>query len=427
MEDRAGPGVGPAGGRGPGAGRPVRDYVRAVGPGAVAGASDTDPTTVATVVVVGATTTYGLAWLALLLLPVLGVVQVLATRVGLVSGRDLQKAVADGYGRVPGLLLLVSILGVNVVTVAADLRAGAAATGLLTGRDPHWLVVPFGLVLLGLLLLGTYDEVERVLRYVMLCLFTYGVAAVLAHPRWSAVVRGSFLPSVRMNSDYVSGGLALLGTTLTTYMYVWQTVEQVEEPPVGDRWAAREFDAVVGAVLAGTVIWFILVASGATLGVHGRRVDTAEQAAQALRPVAGPYASVLFAVGLLTSAVVALPVIMATGGYAAAAQFGWPRGLSRSVRQAPGFYAVMGAQALLGAALALGGVGPIRLLFVASLIAGIATPLGLVLLVLVAANPTLMRRQPVGRALRMAGWLVAVLVSVVSAVYLAQQIHLIGN
>lgn len=402
--------------------RSLRDCLKAAGPGAVSGAADTDPTTVATVVVVGASTVYGLAWLTLLLLPVLAVVQVLATRVGLFTGRDLQQAVADGYGRVIGLLLLVTILGVNVVTIAADLEAGAAATNLLTGLDQHWLVVPLALVLLALLFLGSYDEMSRVLKYVMLCMLAYMAAAVLAHPNWRSVARGSLVPSLRLDADYVAGGLALLGTTLTTYMYLWQTVEQVEEPPEPDRLAAREFDAVVGAVLAGAVVWFILVASGATLGLHHQRVASAEEAAQALRPVAGPFASVLFAIGLLTSAVIALPVIMATGAYAAGAQFGWPRGLSRSVGQAPRFYAVMAAQTALGVALAFGGVSPIRLLFVASLIAGVATPMGLVLLVLVAANPTLMNHSPVSRRLRIAGWLVAILVSLVSAIYLVQQV-----
>ncbi|HKT01506.1 MAG TPA: divalent metal cation transporter [Rugosimonospora sp.] len=398
----------------------ARDHLRAIGPGAVSGASDTDPTTVATVVVVGATTTYGLAWLALWLLPVLAVVQILATRVGLDSGRDLQQAVVEGYGRGPGLVLLGSVLGVNVLTIAADLQGGAAAVHLLTGWNPRWVPAPLALALLALLLLGSYHGVVRVLRYVMLCLLAYAAAAVLARPDRGAVVRGTLVPSLRLDPAHLSGVLALLGTTLTAYMYLWQAVEQLEEP---GRRVGRQVDAVVGALLAGALVWFILVASGATLGVPHRRVDTAAQAAQALRPVAGRFAGDLFAVGLLTSAVIALPVIAATGGYAAAAQFGWVRGLSRPPRRAPRFYAVIAVQTLLGTTLALGGFSPIGLLYAASLVAGVATPLGLVLLVLVAANPVVMRGRPVGRGLRAAGWLVALLVSVATAVYLARELY----
>ncbi|HEV7898629.1 MAG TPA: divalent metal cation transporter, partial [Planosporangium sp.] len=316
--------------------------------------------------------------------------------------------------------LMVSILAVNVVTVAADLKAGAAAMNLLTGVAERWLVLPFAVALLALLLFGRYDEVQRILKYVMLCLLGYGVAALLAHPDWAEVARG-LVPSLHADAGYIAGALALLGTTLTIYMYVWQTVEQVEEPVPPDRLRLREFDGVVGAVLAGAVFWFILVASGATLGVHHMRVDTAEQAAEALRPLAGPLAGELFAIGLLASAIIALPVILAAGGYAAAAHAGWSRGLSRRVTQAPGFYAVIVGQAVLGCVLAFIGVNPIRLLFIASLVAGVATPLGLIMLTLVAGDRRLMGERRVGRGLRVAGWVIVVLVSVVSAIYLAQQ------
>jgi Mn2+/Fe2+ NRAMP family transporter len=403
------------------------DYLKAVGPGVVSGAADTDPTTVATLVVVGATTVYGLAWLTLLLLPVLCVVQTLATRVGVLSGRDLQKAVIDGYGRRWAVVLLVSVVAVNVVTVAADLKAGAAALGLLTGLPWNWFVAPLAAALLGLLFIGGYDEVERVLKYVLLCLLAYTAAAVLAHPDWGAVARGSFIPTLRLEPDYVAGALALTGTTLTTYMYVWQTVQQAEERPQPARLPLREFDAWAGSALAVVVFWSILAASGATLGVHHLRVDTAEQAAEALRPVAGPLAGVLFAIGLLASAIIALPVIIASTGYAIGSTFNWRRGLSLPPSQAPGFYAVLTAANALGAVLALAGIGAIRLLFTASLVAGVATPVGLAMLLLVAGNSRLMRNQPAGRPLRTAGWAITVLVAVVSAVYLAQQIHLIGG
>jgi len=398
---------------------------RSLGPGLVSGAADTDPTTVATLVVVGASTMFGLAWLTLLMMPALVVVQVLATRVGVLSGRDLQRAVRDGYGRVASVLFLVSVLAVNVVTVAADVAAGAAAIGLLVGVDSRWLVPGFAAGVLALLLWGKYDEVERVLKVVMLGLLAYGLAAVLARPDWLAVARGSLVPAVPFTREHLAGMLAILGTTLTSYMYVWQTVEQVEEPCSRRELRYREFDALVGGGLAAVIFWCILVASGATLGAHHQHVDTAEQAAQALRPLAGPLAGAVFAGGLLASAIIAVPVIMASGGYVTASAFGWPRGLSRTPRQAPRFYAVVVVQALAGVALAMTGIGPIRLLFAASLIGGVATPLGLVLLVLAAGNPKLVGPSRIHVGLRVAGWVIAALVATVSVIFLAQQVHLL--
>lgn len=391
----------------------------------VSGAADTDPSTVATLVVVGATTSYGLAWLTLLMMPAIAVVQILATRVGVLARCDLQQAVLAGYGRLPGALLLASVLAVNLVTIAADVAGGAAALGVLVGAPSRWLAVPFAAGLVALLVLGRYDDVERILKWVLLGLLVYGVAVVLARPDWLQVARGSLVPTLRLGGDHLAGALAIIGTTLTGFVYVWQTVEQVEQPPTGEQLRAREFDGVTGAVLAAAIFWSILVASGATLGAHGVRPDTAEQAAQALRPLAGPWAGALFALGLLASAIIAVPVIAASGAYVTAATFGWRRGLSRTPRQAPGFYAVIVVQAALGAALAMGGIPPIRLLFAASVVAGIGTPIGLVLLVLVAANPRLTNGHRIHRGLLAAGWAIAIVVALVALVYIAQQLHLL--
>jgi Mn2+/Fe2+ NRAMP family transporter len=405
--------------------RPSRgDYLRELGPGLISGAAGTDPTTVATLVVVGATTVYGLAWLALLVFPLLAVVQVLATRVGFVSGRDLQQATGDGYGRVAAGVLLASVLAVNVLTVAADLEAGAAALSLLVHVDWGWFVVPLAVLVVVLLFRNGYDEVERVLRYVLLCLLAYAAAVVLARPHWTDVARGTLVPSLRLDHDHIAGALALLGTTVTTYMYLWQTVEQVEQPSVRWRVKLRQFDAIAGTALAAGVFWAILVASGATLGVHHKPVDTAEQAAAALRPAAGPLAAALFGVALLASTLIALPVIVASAAYATGAFFRWPRGLSRKVTEAPAFYSTVAAVAAAGAVLAAVVRDPIHLLFTASVAAGLATPVGLVLLVLVAGNRRLLDHDRPGRWLLAGGWFTAGLLTLLSLVYLAQVLHL---
>jgi Mn2+/Fe2+ NRAMP family transporter len=321
--------------------------LKALGPGLVAGAADIDPTTVATMAVVGATTIYALSWLAWLLFPMLTIVLVIATRVGAITGRNLQEAVKDRFGPVPQWILLASIVGVNLLTLAADVHAGAAALGLLFHRESNWFLLLFGGVALALVLWGTYDEVERVLKYVLLVLLAYPIAAVLAHPDWNQVLRDTFIPRFSTSEDYITGAVAMLGTAITGYVYVWQTVQISEEHPSEGERTTRQLDAVLGTFFSVAIFWFILIATGATLGVAHRPVNTAEEAAQALAPVAGPYAGYLFGAGLLGSALIAVPVLMATTGYVVGAQFDVRRGLSEPVRNAPAFYGVITASTVL--------------------------------------------------------------------------------
>jgi Mn2+/Fe2+ NRAMP family transporter len=342
------------------------------------------------------------------------VVQTIAAHVGSVARNDLQTLTLKRYGRGVAGILLVSVLVVNVVTLVADLQAGAVGIGLLTGVDPRWLVAPLGLALVGLLLVGNYDAVVAVLRYLLLGFLAFAVAAVLAHPDWSRLAICSLIPTLSLHRDIIGGGLALLGTALTSYVYLWETIERgVEEPPdptTGGRGLARaRFGAVIGAVFTAVILWFMLIASAATLGTHHQTVSSAQQAAQELRPLAGPLAADLFAIGLIISAVSVLPVLMATIAYVVGAQFDWRRGLSEPVSKAVGFYAVLTASIGLAAAVTLANISVITMLVAASVIAGFVTPIGLVILVLLGRDPTIMGTQPISKRLALAGWTVAAL------------------
>lgn len=388
--------------------------LRSIGPELISGASDNDPTNVGTAVAVGATTTYQLAWLALLVAPLLGVVQTIAAQVGAVARNDLQTLTLKRYGRGVAAILLVSVVIVNVVTIAADLQAGAAGIGLLAGVDSRWLVVPLGLALVGLQLVGKYDEVVGVLRYLLFGFLAFGVAAFLAHPDWSRVLKSSLVPSLSLHRDVVAGGLALLGTTLTSYVYVWETIGRGrEEAPAttGAPVLARaRIGAVIGAIFTAVILWFMLIASAATLGQHPHAVTSALDAAQALRPLAGSLAADVFAVGLVISAVVALPVLMATTAYVVGAQFDWRRGLSEPVENARGFYGVLAASIGLAFAVTLAKISVIGMLVAASVIGGFGTPIGLVILVLLARDHSVMGTQLISGRLALAGWTVAVVI-----------------
>jgi Mn2+/Fe2+ NRAMP family transporter len=312
-------------------------------------------------------------------------------------------------------ILLVSVVVVNLITIAADLQAGAAGIGLLAGVGSRWLVMPLGAALAGLLLAGKYDQVVAVLRYLLLGFAAFGAAAILAHPDWPRLLKASLVPALSLRPGEVAGGLALLGTTLTSYVYVWETIGRgVEEPPdrttEGSGLARARAGAVVGAVFTAVILWFMLVASAATLGRHHQPVTSAQDAAGALRPLAGSAAADLFAAGLVTSAVVALPVLMATTAYVVGAQFGWRRGLSEGIGRARAFYAVLVASVALALAVSLAGISVIGMLVAASVIGGFGTPVGLVILVRLARDPRVMGPRPISRRLAIAGWAVAVIV-----------------
>src|SRR5271167_151334 len=214
--------------------RSPQGFLRSIGPEVLSGASDNDPTNVGTAAAVGAQTGYQLAWVALLVAPLLGVVLTIAAQVGAVARDDLQSLTVKRYGRGAATLLLVSVVVVNLVTIAADLQAGAAGIGLLVGVDSRWLVVPLAAALAGLLLAGKYGQVVAVLRYLLLGFLAFAAAAILAHPDWPRLLEASLVPALSLRPSEMAGGLALLGTTLTSYVYVWETVGRgVEEQPPG--------------------------------------------------------------------------------------------------------------------------------------------------------------------------------------------------
>lgn len=393
------------------------------GAGIVAGASDNDPTTVATLAVIGSTTTYELGWLALLVIPMLAVIQAIAAQIGAVSKRGLEDCVRSAYGRGWAVAALASLLIVNILTLAADLEGGGAALALLTHVSYVWWLIPLGALTAVVLIFGKYQAIERVLRYAALLFLTYVGAAFLAHPNWGQVLHDSFIPHFDLRPAVVSGALALLGTTLTAYAYVWETIELSEEKPPVNRLGLVQVDAALGIVVAGLTFWFILIATGATLGVHHRTVQTAEEAAQALAPIAGPYAQVIFAVGLLASALVAIPVIAATSAYVAAEMFGWRRSLDAKFARARAFYLTLIGCIAISVAIGFGGVRPITLLYYSGIAGGVATPFTMILMLLVGRNHYLMKRHPIPGWLAACGWGVTAVVSGATIIYLVQTLR----
>jgi len=400
--------------------RNPRAILKTLGPGLVAGASDNDPTTVASLSVIGATTIYRLSWLVILVIPMLVIVQILSATVGVVARGGLEDVVRHRYGKIWAFLVLIAVLAVNLITLAADLEGGSAALGLLTTLSYRWFILPLALAVAALLIRGSYHALERVLKYILLIFLAYIITAFLAHPRWGAVLRDTLVPHLSRSPAYIAGALALLGTTLTSYAYVWETIEEAEERPPLRRLGLVRVDAASGMIAAGVLFWFIVIGTGATLGVRHEQVQTAQDAAKALAPVAGRFASIIFGVGLLASAVLALPVLAATSAYVMAEAFGWRATLDANFHQARAFYGTLIASLAIGGGITLLGVGPIQLLFASSIAGGIATPITLVALIVTARDRQIMRQHRIGRRLAFGGWLVTAVVSAAAIIFLWQ-------
>ena len=395
---------------------------RQLGSGLVAGASDNDPTTVATLAVIGSTTQYQLSWLVVLIIPMLVVVQLISAAVGTVAQAGLEAVIRRRYGPLWGWVTLVAILAVNLVTLAADLEGGAAALHLLVGWPYQWFLLPFALAVAALLVWGSYGMLEHVLRYVLLIFVAYIVTAFLAHPDWSQVAHATFIPSLPLSSTYFAGVLALLGTTLTSYAYVWETIQQAEERPALRRLGLVQVDAGVGMAFAGCIFWFIVIGTGATLGVHHQQVQTAQDAANALTPLAGHFAALIFGIGLLASAALAVPVLAGTSAYVLADMFHWRTGLNRRFERASRFYLALLLCLGVGVSIAFVGLSPIRLLFLSSIAGGFGTPITLILMLLVAHDGEIMSEHRVRGPLLMCGWIVATIVTAACLVFLWQTV-----
>lgn len=377
----------------------------------VSGASANDPTTVGAIAVVGAATGYAMAWLVVLLLPMLALIQAVAASVAGVSHLSLQQAIGRTYGRAAAIVCALAIVPVGVLTLGADLQAGAAALTLLSGIPFFYFVVPMVAVACWLLATNSYLRIERVLAWLTLIFLCYAASAIYAHPNWGEILHDIFLPHFELSPAFAAGALALLGTTLTSYVYFWESIEVAERRPPRAVLPSVTADAVIGMLVAGSSFLFILIATAATAGKQHTAITTAADAAIALKPLAGRWDQALFGIGLFASAAIAVPVIAATNGYVVAQTFERNASLALRPHQAKTFYAGIFASLVIAGALALLPIPTLTLLYWVSVVAGIATPVTLAFSMLVARNRTVMQGQQIGVPLAIGGWVVTGIVT----------------
>jgi NRAMP (natural resistance-associated macrophage protein)-like metal ion transporter len=382
----------------------VGDVLRSIGPGVITGGADNDPAGIATYSIVGATVGFAQNWLLLLSTPMLIVVQQMSAKVANVTKGDLASVLRSEFGAriaVPAVLLMVAA---NVVTMGADLLAMAAAVELLTGIKFVYWIVPLAAAMACVIIFLDYQVVRRWLLWLVAVFSTYILAAVLARPDWGDVLRTTLMPRLTLSPDFLLGAVGLLGTTITPYLFFWQASGEVEEKRGVQGISRSHVDISVGMVWSNITAFFIIVSTGAVLFAHHTAVHSAADAARALEPVAGRYASVLFAVGIIGAGLLAIPVLAASAAFGVAGLAGWRRGLGRKPRNAPQFYLVIGIAFLVAMELAISAVDPIKALFYSQVLDGIIAPVLIVLLVLLTSSRKLMGDFVNGLPTRVIGW-----------------------
>ncbi len=391
-----------------------------MGPGLITGASDDDPSGIATYSQAGAQFGYAMGWTLLLTYPLMCAIQLISAHVGRVTGRGLAGNMRRHY---PNALLycMVGLLVVaNTINLGADLGAMAAAVHLLAAGPLPVYIVAFAVLSTLLEVFVRYSRYANVLRWLTLSLFAYVATVFVVGVPWLAVARDLVLPDIKISGDYFTVIVAVFGTTISPYLFFWQAAEEVEdlrEDPAAKplvvaprqapvQMARMEIDTIVGMGLSNIIALFIMLTTAATLNAHGvTNIETSAQAAEALRPIAGPFTFTVFALGIIGTGLLAVPVLAGSAAYAVGEALRWPVGLAQRPRRAPAFYAMIAAATLIGALLNFSPLDPIKALFWSAVINGVAAVPIMLMIMLMASRVRVMGRFTLKPLLAVLGWL----------------------
>jgi NRAMP (natural resistance-associated macrophage protein)-like metal ion transporter len=399
----------------------MRRFFDELGPGLITGAADDDPSGISTYSVAGASFGYAPLWTALFSFPLMTAVQLMCARLGMVSGRGLAGVIRHRYSRGVLWMACALLIVANVINIGADLGGMAAATAMVTGVPAAvWTPLYAGLIV-SLLFWSSYRQIVRTFKWLTLVLFAYVATAFLARPDWSAVLRATLLPQIHWSNDYLAVFVGILGTTISPYLFFWQAAQEVEEDRAAGRRTLRQRqgatafelarvrnDVMTGMFFSNFVMFFIILTTASTLHAHGQTsITTARQAAEALRPLAGDAAYWLFALGLIGTGMLGVPVLAGSSAYAVAEAEGWRGSLDDRPRLARRFYAVVAVSLLIGLGLNYFGFDAVGMLFWCAVVNGVlAAPL-VVLVVLLTSDRAVMGEWVNPPLLRGLGWLTA--------------------
>jgi NRAMP (natural resistance-associated macrophage protein)-like metal ion transporter len=395
----------------------LKRSIAILGPGLITGAADDDPSGISTYSVAGATYGYATLWIALLTFPLMVAVQLMCARLGMVTGRGLAAAVRIYYPRWV-LCGACSILVVaNVINIGADLGGMAEATQLITGiRSLIWIPV-YAFFIIGLLFWASYKVIVRVFKWLTLVLFAYVFASFYTHVDWRHALAVTFVPHLEWSRGFLAVLMGILGTTISPYLFFWQAAEEVEEAEAKSRTLAQRkgatagelrgarADTIAGMFFSNLIMYFIILTTAATLHAHGQTdITTARQAAEALRPLAGNGAYLLFTLGLIGTGMLGVPVLVGSCAYAVAEGAAWRGSMADKPRTARKFYAVMAVAMLLGLALNYFGFNAVKMLFWSAVINGLLAPPLILLVILLTSSRKVMGKRVNSPLLSYLGW-----------------------
>ena len=385
----------------------LRRFFSALGPGVITGAADDDPSGIATYSIVGAQLGPSLLWTALITWPLMASVQFMCARIGMVTGMGLGDALRRKGPRSLLLIGAIALLVANSINVGADLIGMADAAEMLSGISSHIYVVLFGLAIALATIRFRYHRIAGIMKWLALVLFAYVITAFIVGPDWRSVLHDTFIPSLPSGHDQWQSLVAILGTTISPYLFFWQASQEVEEEKsmgrrmLADRLGAtrrelglRGLDVGVGTFFSNMVMYFIILTTALTLHRHGiTNIETSRQAAEALRPLAGVFASTLYTVGIIGVGILAIPTLTGSAAYAFAETFSWQEGLDEPFRGAIPFYAVVVISTCFGIALDVFHINPLKALFYTAVINGVLAPFLLVGILVAASDRKLMQGQ----------------------------------
>lgn len=396
-----------------------RRFWQALGPGVITGAADDDPSGIATYSAAGALYGTSLLWTALVTWPLMAAVQTMCARIGMVTGRGLMAALRKKFPR-PVLLFVCGALFIaNTINIGSDLSGMADAAELLTHVSSHVWVVAFGVLIAWATIRLRYLVIANVLKWLALVLFAYVVTALIVGPNWSLVAHDTFIPTMPRESGAWAMVVAILGTTISPYLFFWQASQEVEEEKAMGRHTlvarrgatpaeikARKWDVGLGTFFSNVAMFFIILTTALTLHRAGiTQVNTSAEIAAALRPLAGNLATLLYTMGVLGTGALAIPTLAGSAAYAFAETFGWHQGIDERFGRARAFYVVVMISMVIGAGLDFANVNPVKALYWTAILNGLLAPFLLLGIVITASDRKLMQNQPSSLLGRFVVWL----------------------
>ena len=409
-----------------------RAFLKSLGPGLITGAADDDPSGIGTHSQVGAEFGYGLAWTFVLSFPLMVAIQQIAAEIGRVTGAGIARNLRRHYPR-PLLWLMVSLLLIaNIVNLGADLSAMGAALVLLIGGNGALYTLLFGILCVGLEVGLSYPRYASIMKWTTLSLFTYVAVVAVANVPWPHALRSLVVPELQFNTAYATAFVAILGTTISPYLFFWQAGQEIEEEhrhhakplcltasTAGPELRRIRLDTLTGMAFSTLISLAIVFATAATLHANGvHDIETSSQAAEALRPIAGQFAFAMFAIGIIGTGLLAVPVLAGSAAYAVTEMAGMAGSLDAKPLSARLFYGTIAATTLAGAALNGVGIDPARALYWAAVVNGILAGPLMIIMMLIVRNPRAMGRLTVSRGQAFAGWAATIVMLGASAVFL---------